>query len=397
MPENSAPDGSESHTLSHDRLAAPDARSEQTIRAEHSSHCFIVMPFGRTPDEERWYRGWYQSVIEPAVRASGFEPVLSASEEHPAAINDEIRAHLVFDPMVVVDLGGMRPEDAPNPNVMYELGIRHAFGLPLVIMAWEGQRLPFDVSNQRAIMTRRDFMEIDPARQRLIRFIKAAQQGRYYNPMESVGREAAIEAASLVLGEDSLLGALAKEVKELRDVVTARRPDSKFKRRNKLRTALGKANRSALWPIAQELGFSPTLWGRFLSTAIAPEMRDEIQEWTFDDWANYLRSKAPEIIGSAEDRKLSSSDDIPLAKAIPENIIEAVASALPSQPWPQGIHKEVALKLGMSTKIVSIAIQELIRRGIFFHQIDGSIVFKEVSEINVDLSNSEQRPRPEQA
>ena len=67
--------------------------------------------------------------------------------------------------MVIVDLGGRNPDDAPNPNVMYELGIRHAFGLPLVIMAWEGQRLPFDVSNQRAIMTRRDFMDIEPTRQ----------------------------------------------------------------------------------------------------------------------------------------------------------------------------------------------------------------------------------------
>jgi hypothetical protein len=62
--------------------------------------------------------------------------------------------------MVIVDLGGRHPEDPPNPNVMYELGIRHAFGLPLVIMAWEGQKLPFDVSNQRAITARRDFMDM---------------------------------------------------------------------------------------------------------------------------------------------------------------------------------------------------------------------------------------------
>ena len=41
---------------------------------------------------------------------------MAAAEEQPGAINDEIRAHLALDEMVVVDLGGMRPEDDPNPT-----------------------------------------------------------------------------------------------------------------------------------------------------------------------------------------------------------------------------------------------------------------------------------------
>ena len=94
------------------------------------------MPFSREPDEIRWFQGWYHTVIEPVVVASRYIPVLSATEDQPGAINDEIRAHLAFDPMVIVDLGGHKSDDPPNPNVMYELGIRHAFGLPLVIMAW---------------------------------------------------------------------------------------------------------------------------------------------------------------------------------------------------------------------------------------------------------------------
>ena len=51
-----------------------------------------------------------------------------------------------------MDLGGVSPADEPNPNVMYEPGIRHALDLPHVIMAWKGQRLPFDIGHQRAIM-----------------------------------------------------------------------------------------------------------------------------------------------------------------------------------------------------------------------------------------------------
>lgn len=81
--------------------------------------------------------------------SSGYEPILSAQVHDPNAINDEIRTHLSFDPMVVVDLGGQSAIDPPNPNVMYELGIRHAMDLPVVLLAWEGQSLPFDIGNQK--------------------------------------------------------------------------------------------------------------------------------------------------------------------------------------------------------------------------------------------------------
>jgi hypothetical protein len=97
----------------------------------HEKHCFIVMPYGRSPEEIHWFRGWYEVVIRAAVIDAGYEPILAATEDRPNAINDEIRTHLAFDPMVVVDLGGMSHLVEPNPNVMYELRIRHALNLPL--------------------------------------------------------------------------------------------------------------------------------------------------------------------------------------------------------------------------------------------------------------------------
>jgi hypothetical protein len=26
----------------------------------HKNHCFIVMPFGSTAKEQRWFKGWYK-------------------------------------------------------------------------------------------------------------------------------------------------------------------------------------------------------------------------------------------------------------------------------------------------------------------------------------------------
>lgn len=264
---------------------------------------------------------------------------------------------------------------------MYELGIRHAFGLPVVIMAREGQRLPFDVSNQRAIMTRRDFMEIDPTRQKLVPFIKAAQEGRYYNPMETVGREAAIETTSLVLGEESLLGALANEVRELRGVITARQTEQgKWKRRHKIKAALGKTHRPALWSIAQQIGLDATLWGRFLATAIPAEMQEEMHGWSFDDWTNYLKMKAPDLVANAKARRSpepvqSDSEAVQTNDAgVSEELLDKIAMLLPKQPWPTGVHREIAEKLSLPAKQVSAAIQELIRRGKFYNQIEGIVM-----------------------
>jgi hypothetical protein len=340
---------------------------ETVLMAEspHQKHCFIVMPFGRDAEEERWFRGWYHTVIQPVVSSCGFDAILSAAEDQPGAINDEIRAHLVFDPMVIVDLGGRLAEDPPNPNVMYELGIRHAFGLPLVIMGWEGQKLPFDVSNQRAITTRRDFMDIEPTRQKLSRFIHAAREGRYYNPMESVGREAAIDAASEALGEESLLAALAKEVRELRTTLISRRESSekRWLRRNlRIKPLLDKVTKAALWVVAQDLGLDGSQWGKFLGAVIDPDLHGEMRGWSLDQWKRYLEQMAPKLLEEERLRqalKVKQEDERARAE---EQMLSAVAAMLPPKPWPEEIHKKIAEKFEISNTRASDLIHKLSER-----------------------------------
>jgi hypothetical protein len=265
--------------------------------------------------------------------------------------------------MAVVDLGGRNPEDPPNPNVMYELGIRHAFGLPVVLLGWEGQRLPFDVNNQRAILSRRDFLDIEPTRSKLSKFIHAAGQGKYYNPMEAVGREAAIEKASQVLGEESLLGALASEVKNLRSAVLGRLPTPpRWQKQRIIKKALGtKKIRSSLWSQAQTVGYDVSSWSNFLSTPLTQERFDEMAKWTPDEWFQYIKDSAGEF---------NSSERV----SITEEVLHAVSSELPAQPWPQGIHRIVAEKLNLSTRDVSRAIKYLIESGVYSDQVDGVVV-----------------------
>ncbi|MCA1592731.1 MAG: hypothetical protein LC754_08800, partial [Acidobacteria bacterium] len=338
----------------------------------HDKHCFIVMPFGRDATEQKWFRGWYEVVIKPAVLEAEYEAKLAADEEQPGAINDKIRTHLALDPMVVVDLGGAEPEDEPNPNVMYELGIRHALGLPLVIIAWKGQRLPFDVSNQRVITEDRDLIDLEQNKKRLISFIHAAQQGKYYRPMEAVGRHATIQAASDTLGEDSLLRALAQEVRDLRfsisRVVTvreSRRWDQGVATVKKL--VRGKVFRKDLYPHFVGLGGDASTWARLLRTRLSPEQTDQMQSWQVDEWKEFITARWAELLGNGD----VSLPAVPLELDL--QVLETVKTALPPQPWPKGVHVEVAAKIDLNEKEVRRYIRELIRRGDFMEQVDGEL------------------------
>lgn len=62
------------------------------------------------------------------------------------------------------------------------------------------------------------------------------------------------------------------------------------------------------------------------------------------------------------------------ASPLTEDIIQKVKGSLPAQPWPTGTHKEVASKLGISHAMTRRAIDALIERGDFQHQVNGAII-----------------------
>jgi hypothetical protein len=66
-----------------------------------------------------------------------------------------------------------------------------------------------------------------------------------------------------------------------------------------------------------------------------------------------------------------------LIKLLDAEMLDKVKCELPSQPWPKGIHKVVATKLGTTNKLVSIAIQQLIGNKVFRPQVDGVVLESE--------------------
>ena len=343
---------------------------------QNKQQCFVVMPFGRDRDEKRWFKAWYHEVIEPAVTSAGYSCILAAMQEQPEAINDEIRYHLAKDDMVVVDLGGMEATDDPNPNVMYELGIRHAFDLPVVIMAWQDQSIPFDVSNQRVVMTDRHPVNFGSTRETLKKFISAAKEGKYYRPMQAIQRASLLELASQNLSEDNILHTLVDEVRSLhKKIEKPIRSNAKKPLTLKRAFMSTKALRRPFYTMYKELGGKDKYWNKITGCRIDEQFVEKASEWEESSWRAFFEV----MIETYADEETTDDTSFTLrGKTEQESqlLLEAVKEELPDQPWPKGTHKQIREKFELSGSEYQKCIDALIERGDYLQQEDGRLIEK---------------------
>ena len=153
-----------------------------SVETPQNKVCFVVMPQGRTPRDAKWFKGWYEVAIEPAITDSGFKPVLAAAADTLGALNDTVRAQLTTADMVICNLAGLAPEDLPNPSVMYALGFRQALQKPVIIMAWRKQVQPLDISQQCTVTITRDVLDVGPTRKKIAAYLCGAPPMPDYSP-----------------------------------------------------------------------------------------------------------------------------------------------------------------------------------------------------------------------
>jgi len=117
--------------------------------------CFVIMPFGKdgSPERER-YNTVYEYIIRKPILDKGFECIRGDEIPEFGPIPEQIKTKLVDADLVVADLSGR------NPNVFYELGFRHAMGIPSISISDDLDGLPFDVATYRTILYRLDDIRI---------------------------------------------------------------------------------------------------------------------------------------------------------------------------------------------------------------------------------------------
>lgn len=102
--------------------------------------CFVLMPFAADLEEV------YRHAIKPAAEAAGFVCSRADDADAPRNIVRGIVEAIFGATVLIADLSRF------NPNVLYELGVAHTAGRPVVLVCEKtAARLPFDLKSYRTI------------------------------------------------------------------------------------------------------------------------------------------------------------------------------------------------------------------------------------------------------
>lgn len=108
--------------------------------------CFFIAPIGDEGSDVRDRSdGVLEYIVTPAAAQLDLATIRADKIAKPGQITRQVIEHVVGAKAAVVDLTGA------NTNVYYEMAVRHTAQLPTVLIAQDGEKLPFDISQMRTI------------------------------------------------------------------------------------------------------------------------------------------------------------------------------------------------------------------------------------------------------
>ena len=139
LPAASAPPGQTA-------AARPATQIVTSEHAQFESTCFYIAPIGDEGSEARKHSDLFLgSIVEPALEPFQLKVIRADSIDKPGTITRQIIEYIMRSRLVIADLS------FHNPNVFYELALRHAVKLPIVQLIRTVDTVPFDVNQMRTI------------------------------------------------------------------------------------------------------------------------------------------------------------------------------------------------------------------------------------------------------
>ena len=136
-------------------------------KEQEEKKCFIITPIGDSNSVTfRKAKGVIESVIRPVLQKNGFNDIKAAYEINISRmITTQIINRIIDDDLVIVNLTGN------NPNVMYEMCLRHVVAKPIIHICENGTILPFDIKDSRTIFYENDMLGVSELKESLKRFL----------------------------------------------------------------------------------------------------------------------------------------------------------------------------------------------------------------------------------
>ena len=179
--------------------------------------CFIISPIGEEGSETRERSDQVlKHIITGPVEQLGYDVIRADKISEPGIITTQIIEHIVESALVIADL------TEKNPNVFYELALRHAIRKPLVQMIKKGEVIPFDVAATRIIQF--DLHSLDSvaaAKEDILSQVKSLEAGKseVHNPISvSLDLKVLKESGSI---EERSLADVVEAISDLRLAVTS--------------------------------------------------------------------------------------------------------------------------------------------------------------------------------
>ena len=175
--------------------------------------CFVIAPIGESGSETRKRSDIVlKYVISPAAEQCGYSALRADQISEPGLITSQVIQHIIDDPLVIADL------TERNPNVFYELAIRHALRKPLVQIIKSGEQMPFDVAGTRTIpVDHQDLESVEIAKQEITKQIESLES----NPKEvETPISVAVELQFLRQSDNPEQRSLAELVSSISDIKT---------------------------------------------------------------------------------------------------------------------------------------------------------------------------------
>jgi hypothetical protein len=137
--------------------------------------CFVIAPIGPKDSDIRKRSDKVLKHIFRKALAEKYDVIRGDEIDEPGMITSQVLRAVQESPLVVVDLTGH------NPNVLYELAVRHAIEKPIIhVIEPKHSKIPFDISGFRTIeFDLTDPDSIESAVEQLKKHTEQAEKGKW--------------------------------------------------------------------------------------------------------------------------------------------------------------------------------------------------------------------------